>query len=262
MYAVSVAALDATPYEPEGQQLPPIAELLAVATAITVDAVPDWGTDKNWEFSLDNLDGVKPGWDATAENILSTLDDERSQANEAISVVTDELLEDGDLSKWENAVAAILLAFLLGAYGLGKGGRAQVSAADIEYLRARLRNQLTYLRGFSDGILQGTLTPAQIRARAGYYPSDSRLGYDEGLRAGYRSAGWRWELNVLAAAEHCPGCLDATAQGWQPIGTLVSLGSRECRHNELCHWEFSNSVERPTDTVGLRSFVVDGWGWL
>ena len=257
-----ILTTDATPFEPVEQVLSPLAELLARATLITTEQIPDWGESQNWEYDESNLDGVSPGWNASAEDIESVLDDERSQAAREVATATEELIEDEELNRWEDAVASILLLLLLGSYGLGKGGRPRISASDLVYLQNRFRNQLTFLRQFSEAILQGQLSANQVRARAGYYSSDGRLGYDEGFRSGYLSSGWQWERNVLAIAEHCPGCLEATAMGWQPIGTLSPLGSRQCKFNELCHWEFSNSIERPTDSVGLRSFVVQGWGWL
>ena len=253
---------DAAPFEPTEQQLKPLSELLNVAVQITVQSIPQWGEDRGWTYDVSNLNGLKPGWDATAEDIQSLLDDERSQAAQQIREATEQLLENEDINSWEDEIAAIILLLLLGAYGLGKGGQEQISASDLDYLQVRLRNQLTFLRGFAEAILAGQLTPNQIRARAVYYSSDSRLGYDQGLRVGYQLAGWNWERNILAIAEHCPGCLEETAKGWQPIGTLSPLGSRECRFNELCHWEFSSSIEQPGDEVRLRSFVMDRWGWL
>ena len=252
----------ADPFQPIEQSLPPLAELLQIVAQITVESIPDWGIERGWEFDEENLDGVSPGWNVSGEAIESLVDDERSKAGEEIREVTDQLLEDEDISRWEDAIVVILFGLLLGAYGLGKGGREQISASDVAFLQSRLRNQFTFLRGFGEAILQATLTPNQIRARAGYYASDSAIGYTEGFRSGYQAAGWRWELNVLSAVEHCPGCLDAAAQGWQPIGTLPPLGTRECRFNEQCSWQFSDSIERPADRVRLRSFVMDKLGWL
>lgn len=252
--------LDAPKFEPAQPELKPLSELLSPVLTITADIIEDWGEEQGWTYDDSNLDGRATGWDVTAEESEALLDDRLTEFQGQVLAVSEQLLDSGDVQEWEDAIAVIILALSLGAYGLGKGGREQISAADIDYLQNRIRNQMTFLRGFSEGIAAEELTRRQILNRASYYPQDSRLNYDQGIRASYTAANWYWEKNVLSAAEHCTGCLDAAAQGWQPIGTLPPLGSRQCRFNELCHWEFGQSVERPTDS--LKTIFIPRWGWL
>lgn len=44
---------------------------------------------------------------------------------------------------------------------------------------------------------------------------------------------------------NCDDCPPLAALGWQPIGTLPAIGDSECGHLCLCHFEYSDSVERP-----------------
>jgi hypothetical protein len=39
--------------------------------------------------------------------------------------------------------------------------------------------------------------------------------------------------------EHTEGCIETTAAGWQPIGTLPEIGARTCKFNCRCAWNFS-----------------------
>lgn len=57
----------------------------------------------------------------------------------------------------------------------------------------------------------------------------------------------RWERRVLGhpKTEHCHDCPPFAALGWQPIGTLPAIGESECGHLCLCHFEYSESLEKP-----------------
>jgi hypothetical protein len=61
-----------------------------------------------------------------------------------------------------------------------------------------------------------------------------------GIRA--TGDGYTMEENILAPAEHCEGegsCVEETAKGKVPIGTLLPIGTRKCLTNCKCRIEYS-----------------------
>jgi hypothetical protein len=64
-------------------------------------------------------------------------------------------------------------------------------------------------------------------------------GLNELNRTMAASEGNRFEENVLSDADHCGGCVEETAKGRVPIGTLVPVGQRDCLANCKCLLLFS-----------------------
>ncbi|HEY6021351.1 MAG TPA: hypothetical protein VIY48_16040, partial [Candidatus Paceibacterota bacterium] len=51
--------------------------------------------------------------------------------------------------------------------------------------------------------------------------------------------GYEEERRVLEpGADHCEGCEEQAAQGWQPIGTLDPIGDEECMTRCKCEFEY------------------------
>lgn len=63
--------------------------------------------------------------------------------------------------------------------------------------------------------------------------------YQNADRAAHDIAGFGQERRVLGFAEHCPDCVNETAKGWQPIGTLRAIGDSVCLSNCRCHFEYT-----------------------
>ena len=57
----------------------------------------------------------------------------------------------------------------------------------------------------------------------------------------------KWERRVLGhpKTEHCADCPPLAALGWQPIGTLPDIGDSECEGRCLCHFVYSDSIDKP-----------------
>lgn len=53
------------------------------------------------------------------------------------------------------------------------------------------------------------------------------------------AGGYTNEENILGIADHCEGCLEETAKGRVPIGTLVPIGERLCLSNCRCRIRYS-----------------------
>jgi hypothetical protein len=61
----------------------------------------------------------------------------------------------------------------------------------------------------------------------------------EATRLQAAGEGYTHEENILGDAEHCGGCVEETAKGRVPIGTLIPIGQRDCLANCRCHFAYS-----------------------
>jgi hypothetical protein len=70
-------------------------------------------------------------------------------------------------------------------------------------------------------------------------------------RATYaREAIFDQERLELGIAEHCPECLADSARGFVRIGTLGSIGSRQCRTNCACRFLYRLGDDGQIFTAG------------
>jgi hypothetical protein len=100
---------------------------------------------------------------------------------------------------------------------------------DWGWVGQRLRTQYQYLDGFAQDVASGKqMMDGTLAVRASLYALAATGTNREMERRQARLRGEQQERNQLGAADHCPGCLDQTARGWQPIGSLVPVGSRSC----------------------------------
>ena len=99
------------------------------------------------------------------------------------------------------------------------------------------------MRDFADDIASGKqAVDGRLAARARLYAQSGRVAFHNVERFEMERRGWDTEENVLAAAEHCSGCLAETAKGRVPIGSLTPIGQRPCRTNDRCRIRYSNSA--------------------
>jgi len=99
-------------------------------------------------------------------------------------------------------------------YLLGRGGLAQMTAADWAAIDAMVAGQEAYLAGFAQDLEDEELSEAQKAARALLYLGIGRAAFEQG------QAGTQPEANevqwVLGVADHCDDCLGLAGLGWQP----------------------------------------------
>jgi len=106
-------------------------------------------------------------------------------------------------------------------------------------IRRLVDQQLAWLRGlvldirFGRQRLDGTLL-----RRIRLYGNAAWSALLEFSRRLAMIQGFTREMNVLGVAEHCQGCIDETAKGWVPIGSLVPIGQRTCLSNCRCRYIF------------------------
>ena len=161
----------------------------------------------------------------------------------AISDLTEQLRDRTiTLGQWERAMREELKHLHIYSATMAKGGTMQLSQADYGRIGRELRDQYEYLRQFADDIASGKQAiDGRLAARAKLYAQSGRVSYHATERAEMQVRGYDLEENVLAAAEHCSGCLAETARGPVPIGSLVPIGQRPCRTNDRCRIRYSNS---------------------
>lgn len=182
----------------------------------------------------------------------------QTKQKQAISVTDSLLKRDISVGTWETAIAKELKEAHILAFSVGKGGTKNLSARDYGLLGVRLKSEYRYLRQFSTDILDGKLTPAQIRARIAKYQSSLYASFEQGRLESHIASGFRWERNIRTAKESCQSCIDRSARGWVPIGTMPGVGiATLCKMNDRCFREFSDSMVKPATNM-----LKQNYGWL
>lgn len=150
---------------------------------------------------------------------------------------TSRLLQSGRISvaDWRERMAAHIKATHLYSAALPRGGWAQLTAADFGRVGRLVRIQYEYLNNFATQLAAGLPTDGRFLARARMYQNAAREVYHVAERVEMKDVqGLEEERNILAQADHCDVCLEETAKGWVPIGSLRPIGRRTCLTNCLC----------------------------
>ena len=92
-------------------------------------------------------------------------------------------------------------------------------------LREQLRTAAVLLR-------EGVITKVGRWARAAW-------GIAVNVLTGRKKRdGFTMGRRILGGCDHCPGCLDAAAQGWVPLDAVVAIGDSYCREFCCCSIEY------------------------
>lgn len=249
----------AEPFIPPDETLPPLESLLP--DEISFQDVKDLAGEEGWTYDED-VDQFfdRNGEPVTLQQIRALIDEEVDAADTVITEYTESVFDgESSLSEWEENVAEVLIGLALILFLLGFGGqREKITFRDIDYIERRIQEQLGYLRRFSRDILSGQKSREHIRARVRLYTRDDSLAFEQAWDRLHDDRMFPWYRNVLGGCEHCQLCPQESARGWVRRGALIPIGSRDCRVNCCCHYEYSNSRERPqTDTL-----LKQNYGWL
>lgn len=161
---------------------------------------------------------------------------------------------ENDPAKKKNR-RGLLIGFYLVMAALAAGGFRRLIGKMVEHHRnaPSIDNSLIYLDRLEGKQEAGTAgSPAQIAARMKLYWAYGNSLFEEVKRRsheeakGYDGKRQTWlERNILGPNEnHChsnqnkPGCVELTALGWRPIGTIPPPGSRVCAVNCKCRTEY------------------------
>ncbi len=158
----------------------------------------------------------------------------------AIRSATASLLDGGSLAAWEREMRAVLTRGHTAATLAGLAERLGVpldsallserrlSKAERDDIKTVLKAQFGYLDGFKDEIAAGTLSDAQIRARAEMYGTAARLTYQEA-----RWGDWDIPDELRPGAQICGSncrCSISVADSGDGTGVLTRTlgGSAHC----------------------------------
>lgn len=204
-----------------------------------LDARP--GDDSDWEWAAAaglglwfwRRRGVEPA--VLTGQMAHVMD---GLANEARAASMNRVTPVGS---WALQMAGISKASALIAGAFAAGGWALINPAlpDIETFIA---SELGYLNDFADDVAAGQVPrDGRFVRRAMLYGAAGWGFYMliRGLRA--RDKGYDEERSVLdPGAEHCVQCVGEAGQEWQPIGSLIPIGSRQCRSHCRCRMQYRN----------------------
>lgn len=182
----------------------------------------------------------------SSEDARSVLDDFIDRTSEALVALALQLMAGAiSLASWQLATAALLKEIHVAAASVARGGLGQMSQADFGFVGALIKNQYQFLQNFANQIADGTqLLNRNLLRRARMYGQAARSTYEDMRRRIMRDKGVTHEQRVLGVAEHCTtqggllGCLELSALGWRPIGTLPRIGNTPCRTNCHCRFRF------------------------
>ena len=148
------------------------------------------------------------------------------------------------LAEWQLQMTANIKAAHTAVGAVAYGGLAELSPSRLAVLESAVQTQLEYLDAWARGLADGSVPlDGTMLTRAGLYGEAPRgtWGDVEARQAALRGAAF--EKNQLHPADHCAGCLAATAAGWVRIGTLPPPGQRTCRSRCKCRLIYRTRLE-------------------
>lgn len=173
-------------------------------------------------------------------DLRSAVDASITKSQQRMKVLSQGLVEGGiSLPEWQRNMAAQVGLNHLGNASAAAGGWAQLSGADRARVSDVIRGQLDYLENFAQQISSGKQPVNNgLVTRATMYGDAGRATYESERGRREELAGMDEERNILGSADHCSGCLAATSAGWATIGSLIPVGSRQCKTSCHCTMEY------------------------
>lgn len=146
---------------------------------------------------------------------------------------------DVGLQDWQIGMAnSIRLIHVLAAV-LAVGGFIRLDAATIARTETLIARQLNFLAVFAVQIQLGDQPLNSDFTRRIVMYAEAAFGtIQEIRRALAEQIGYAQERRMLGEADHCVDCVRDARLGWQPIGTLPSIGDSICRTNCRCEFTF------------------------
>jgi len=138
------------------------------------------------------------------------------------------------LASWQRQAMHLSKTAHVQAAALALGGLAQLSDEQRTWVEGVIATQFAYLAAFGEQLADGRQSLTGAVARARMYVEAARSTHREAVGRFMKSRDYEFERNQLGTADHCSGCLTETARGWVPIGTLSSIGSRNCLSRCRC----------------------------
>lgn len=152
--------------------------------------------------------------------------------------------------QWQSEMLAQIKAAHIASALAAYGGRDAMTPARWGTVGQIIRREYAYARAFAADVLSGRQRQnGRMDARARLYGQSARGTYENIRRREVAAAGLRFERNVRHASESCRQCVNASGQGWVPIGTLPPVGSRTCRGNCRCTISYTNNPQAEAEAA-------------
>lgn len=146
--------------------------------------------------------------------------------------------------QWQTEMLAQIKQAHISAALAAYGGRDAMTPQRWGTVGQIIRREYAFARAFAADVLSGRQRQnGRMDARARLYGQSIRGTYENIRRREVANAGLRWERNVRHSSESCAQCVNASRQGWVPIGTLPPVGSRTCRGNCRCTISYTNNPQ-------------------
>jgi hypothetical protein len=174
--------------------------------------------------------------------IRAALDRDLARLNLDVAKLGDDLRAGRiSLDQWRQQFRDIIKHVHLGSAAIATGGRAQMTDADLGRVGQIVRIHYQALEGWVQEINAGWVLDGRLASRSRLYVQAGRTTFHAVERDGMATRGFDEERSVLHDAEHCAECVLEAAKGFQPIGQMIPVGSRQCLSNDKCSVEYRNS---------------------
>lgn len=142
------------------------------------------------------------------------------------------------LAQWQEEMRITTKSIHLYSAALGRGGFEQMSASDWGRIGPTIRNQYKYIDRFALQIENGYTLDGRFLRRVELYAQSGRVTYHVQDGRMHKDNGYEEERSILHAADHCDECVGEADAGWQPIGTMIPIGERQCLSRCACSVEY------------------------
>lgn len=144
-----------------------------------------------------------------------------------------------DLATWQLDAMNIIKVEHVAAGIAAHGGREHMAPADYGWIGSRIKEQYAYLRNFAEEIASGQQAlDGRLLVRAELYGQAARGTYEELRRRDQRARAVDHERRIRHSSDSCTTCVEQAAKGWQPLGTLNTIGQSECRTRCRCTFDY------------------------
>lgn len=151
------------------------------------------------------------------------------------------------LAAWQRSMQEAIKATHLVSASLAHGGLNRIDGAALARIRATIRAEFGYLDVLARQVAAGTQPlDGRLAARARMYLRAGRMTFTTERREVLRADGFDQERNRKGTLDNCDGCVRETARGWVPLGSLVPVGTRDCKRNCRCRVEFRRTADGAT----------------
>lgn len=176
-----------------------------------------------------------------AATVLAQLDQVMTGLeNEARAASLDRMVP---VDEWALRMAGISVtsALVAGAFAAGGWSQLALVRGDVE---EHLASEIGYLDAFADDVAAGRVPRDGRFVRRAILYGAAGWGLYMLLRGrAARRRGYGEERSILdPGAEHCQECVGESDRDWQPLGSLIPVGSRQCRSGCRCRFEYRNEA--------------------